>query len=588
MPIECNKRDLLKISLTFVAGDAAANPAPHCACCDGADRSTALGQNNVRYWGAVGDGVSRTIDDATLGVVGIGKRFADLDAARVASGISNLELTDELDWFAHQAAMNACASGGGGTVFTPSGIYMMNRTLTLPRQGKFNEEERRQTLWVGEGDRNAVLSWPQDLGPGAYAVYCEGWATTDSNQHQWAPMRDLQLRGPAYGESRTPGVANCEMHGLALGPGRHLDNVRIRYFNRGVDFRGGQMTFRQVDVNLNHVALYFNAPRVDEYGDLLFLKCWFTGCTLAAIAVNNTATIGGAQFIGSYIGGAPYCILGEAGGSDRLLMNDVSFLGVQFEYAGNAMFWDDNWTSASGNASPRRWSIQRVKMQDCYYHNVADGNDNTWTGDGRGRHYVMRLKNIIDLQINGPREPAFGWRPGSQGFINCEMISGVFEGEIQAILEGCASAGVRFVSGPTGWPISRLQIRNHDPYGRDWEGELAAFWDSAVTISRGDVVSIGGEGLQGVRKANFAGITRPFGIAAEAAKTNEWLVVARRGVFDGVNAAAAPTGKGKYFKVNSAAGVYGQCVETASPYDNGVIGISMNTGSAQPMIMLDM
>src|SRR5215207_6890701 len=75
----------------------------------GADTSgsSSSGVFNVRDYGARGAGTATAVDDATYGIVGSGKQFATLAAAQASigsggTGITDLALSDQLDWAAHQ------------------------------------------------------------------------------------------------------------------------------------------------------------------------------------------------------------------------------------------------------------------------------------------------------------------------------------------------------------------------------------------------------------------------------------------------------------------------------------------------------
>lgn len=76
---------------------------------------------SVKDFGALGDGAGTTVGTAWIGA---GRRYADLTAARTATGIADLGLTDTVDWAAFQAALNL-----GVMVDVPVGVYLINRTL---------------------------------------------------------------------------------------------------------------------------------------------------------------------------------------------------------------------------------------------------------------------------------------------------------------------------------------------------------------------------------------------------------------------------------------------------------------------------
>lgn len=76
---------------------------------------------NVHDFGAIGDGKSHPLSE----------RYGSLaDAQAVYSAQSSLALTDETDWVAIQAALDACVAAGGGEVCFPEGVYKLNRALS--------------------------------------------------------------------------------------------------------------------------------------------------------------------------------------------------------------------------------------------------------------------------------------------------------------------------------------------------------------------------------------------------------------------------------------------------------------------------
>lgn len=543
---------------------------------------------SVKDTGAVGDGVMRPVDDLVHGIVGTGKRYGDLAAARDdvgrgGTGIVDLGLSDSLDWAAHQLAFNLIAAGGGGVVYTPPGAYLCNQTLTLPRQAKFRDGpgDRHQTVWMGAGSRNTVISWPVDLGPDRYAVFCEGRDRPNSDFGQHAPIRDLELRGPAAGLPRTLGVGACQMHGLALGPGRDLDYVRIRHFNHGLAVRGGQMLFQHVECTDNHISAYWETPLRNDFGDLLFIKCYFTGATLASIAVANDSTIGGSQFLSCYIGGAPYAILGEAGGEDRDLLSDCLFQSCQFEYVGNALLWDDNWDPAKDEQSSRRWSIKRARFKDCYYHNdTRTSSSNLLATGGRGRHYLAFLKHAVEIEFDGLREAGFAWQPGSKGFFSCTHASGMLRGDLDAVLKDCDAQSVRLFRDMENFPYNSVRLE-----ARDWQGLLMRLTeaDREASVATNDVIALGGDSGTIVRSQSHGESSRCFGVARSAAKAGEWFPVARSG-YCKVNSRGKLSRTGVYLVPDLSPGIKGAAKEWSGAGEE-IIGCAMNTNSS-PDVML--
>lgn len=85
---------------------------------------------NVKNFGAIGDGLSHPLSE----------RYATIADAKAVYPHA-IALTDEIDWAACQAALNSLktvlATGAGGLVYVPTGVHMVNRTLTVPFNGTF-------------------------------------------------------------------------------------------------------------------------------------------------------------------------------------------------------------------------------------------------------------------------------------------------------------------------------------------------------------------------------------------------------------------------------------------------------------------
>ncbi|MFC7538730.1 hypothetical protein ACFQU2_03715 [Siccirubricoccus deserti] len=67
------------------------------------------------------------------------------------SGLPQAEsLNDEIDWAATQAAIALVAASGGGTVLSPAGTYLCNRTISFPECREYGERGV-EVNWLGEG-----------------------------------------------------------------------------------------------------------------------------------------------------------------------------------------------------------------------------------------------------------------------------------------------------------------------------------------------------------------------------------------------------------------------------------------------------
>src|SRR5215472_769687 len=118
---------------------------------------------NVVSFGAIGDGASHLASDT----------YGSLAALQVAYPQATA-LTNEINWLAFQAAINAADKAGGGTVFVPYGTFVMvNANSALDGSGSLRIGESllpgfgNAVNMLGCGGRNGpatTLSWPNDLG----------------------------------------------------------------------------------------------------------------------------------------------------------------------------------------------------------------------------------------------------------------------------------------------------------------------------------------------------------------------------------------------------------------------------------------
>ena len=113
----------------------------------------------------------------------------------------------ELDWAATQAGIDLLAAGGGGTLLSPAGTYRCNRTLTFPECREFGARGA-EVNWLGEGKYTTTYHWPQDLGPGGFAVLCPRREEADGMYE--GVWQDLGLLGPRAGGARAGGEPGAD------------------------------------------------------------------------------------------------------------------------------------------------------------------------------------------------------------------------------------------------------------------------------------------------------------------------------------------------------------------------------------------
>jgi polygalacturonase len=114
---------------------------------------------DVRAYGAIGDGSSHPLS----------QRFATLAAAQTVYPFATA-LTDELDWAAIQAALNAASAAGGGTVSVPHGTYYISNTLALGSGTQLSGAGRGSTILRGHPGAYPGKTFP--YGATHYATLC--------------------------------------------------------------------------------------------------------------------------------------------------------------------------------------------------------------------------------------------------------------------------------------------------------------------------------------------------------------------------------------------------------------------------------
>ncbi|HMU51158.1 MAG TPA: hypothetical protein PKA13_15385 [Geminicoccaceae bacterium] len=399
------------------------------------DGVAALGPYDVRRFGAVWDGASHRLDTV----------YPSLAAARAVYPFAT-DLGQEIDFCATQAAIDAAAAAGGGTVVLPAGTGIFDDTLVFPESRPFGDPGTQVNM-RGEGWRATRLKWNADLGAGRFAVACGDPAGIRSNglgRHADSAMyegyfEDFCLEGP-----NPPGqlaTAHTAMSGLAWGARRILRRVTSRQFYAGIDLVGDHTLWDSVYTPDNYYGLYYSAPSTALYGDMVFVKCMFTGCRMAAIAVHPRAYLSSAVFIGCYIGGAPYGIMKEAVAgapeTDDRLMAGVVFDRCMFEYIGNAMLEDRNFGDSATAASSKLTDVQFRGMS---YFQWRDGF--RITGDAaHPRRAIWNVAVLERVSIQG-WGATFSFVPGDVALFRVGQVENAeFDLRWSEVFANCATAG---------------------------------------------------------------------------------------------------------------------------------------------------
>ncbi|KAA0576347.1 DUF2190 family protein [Azospirillum sp. Sh1] len=278
---------------------------------------------SIRERGAVGDGRSHPLSE----------RYKSLEAARrVHPHVRSLD--QECDWAALQGAVLELArSGQGGTVLVPPGDYRLDGEIVLPNLDRYDDAFNEVEI-VGAGMRASLLSWPEDLGPGRFAIRAGSrqGVRDDDKGYQRSRIAHISLRGPKPGNR--PGDPPPGMDGLALTSRFLLERVGVFGFRAGVDVWRDHSSLISCQLTKNHIGAFWSAG-TDSFGDHLFLDTDLAGNTLASIAVAPENGIDHSSFISCHFGFSPYAILAEDGPAKRTFLSNNKFLDCAFEACGN-------------------------------------------------------------------------------------------------------------------------------------------------------------------------------------------------------------------------------------------------------------
>ncbi|BAI75565.1 hypothetical protein AZL_c02720 (plasmid) [Azospirillum sp. B510] len=278
---------------------------------------------SIRDRGAIGDGRSHPLSE----------RHKSLEAARrVHPHVRSL--TQECDWAALQGAvLELSRAGRGGTVLVPPGRYRLDDEIVLPNLDR-NDDAFNEVEIVGAGMRASLLSWPEDLGPGRFAIRAGSRqaARDDDKGYQRSRIAHLSLRGPKPGNR--PGDPPPGMGGVALTSRFLLERVGLSGFHAGVDVWRDHSSLISCQLTKNHIGAHWSAG-TDSFGDHLFLDTDLAGNTLTSILVAPENGIDQSSFISCHFGFSPYAILAEDGPPTRTFLSNNKFLDCAFEACGN-------------------------------------------------------------------------------------------------------------------------------------------------------------------------------------------------------------------------------------------------------------
>lgn len=421
---------------------------------------------NTLGFGAIGNGSSNPASSV----------YGSLAALQAVYGVTvsgiPVALTMELDWLAHQAAINA-ATSAGGTVYSPGRVYVVSNAnsasdgsgqLVFPSVNPGNTAQFAVN-WKGDF-QSTILKWPFAITGGQSAVLCLGRASASSAGF----FEDLFLVGPGTGV--TLGASSTTMHGIATNDRRNIFRCQINGFWAGIDLVGGQCHHADVICTSNYYGYYFNSPNSGNFGNMVFERVLAGSCNQAGVGVHHAAAVINSVFTGCFFGTNPYSFFKETN-SGSPTQAQIAFGCIfdltQFENFGNACFCDDTSTQAGRVAT----------LYGCIFRNCQYSWSSTFKIPAVAAFSVFDvghfLHNVID-QISQPEQLT----PGSNGIFYANDAGGFkMTGFIGQVISNCGSNPM-FTG--NGWFNSTdITFENID-YAA-WKGELA-FSNNSLTAGQ--------------------------------------------------------------------------------------------------------
>lgn len=292
----------------------------------GAGPARHAGFLSIKDLGAHGDGRSHPLS----------QRFRTLrDARKLYPHVVSLE--QETDWAVLQGAIDSLSrTGHGGTVFVPPGRYILDAELVLPNLERWDDDYNEVEL-RGAGLRSSVLSWPEDLGAGRFALRA-GSRTggPDRNGYQQTKIADIMFHGPRLSDRLAQPPA--AMSGLGITSRFVIERVGIYGFRAGVDVWRDHSSLYSCQIAKNYYGVYWSGGTV-SFGDHLLVDVDLAGNTFASIAVAPENGIDHSSFIGCHMGFSPFGCHAEEGAPKRPFLSNNKFVDCAFEACGNG--WID-------------------------------------------------------------------------------------------------------------------------------------------------------------------------------------------------------------------------------------------------------
>lgn len=524
---------------------------------------TAFYYVNAPEYGAVGNGSSNPAST----------KYSTLAALQAFYGVTvggvAIALTNELDWLAHQRAIDVATTNGGAIISSSAFSYVFSNThsvadgsgtLNFPAVNSITPGNA--VSWVGENQGGCNMSWPVDLGTGRFAVLCGGRASNQSV----GEFSNLVFTGPPIGS--TLNAHTCNMQCIGTNDRREINKCSITSFYIGTNVVGGQCLWYDVHIFNCFYNMYWDDPQVDNYGDIVMLRCVLEGALKADIGVHPNSVVTGVTFLGCFLGSAPFSFFKETGGTNNLIIGECWFTNCQFEGVGNSVFSDDQ-TPTTRVAILVDTHFVRCEVT----WDVA-----TWNIPALPQFALWDIQEMDYVIFDAFRDPD-NWQPGTGGMFNINFMQGVvFQGDVMTLLANCTAASLPFMVNPGGWSgVTFDHIGGANGQYR-WSGQLGQAADTVQVAGEVVIQATTGGFPLGTKVSAGATTDTPLGVLMynpTPGSTGGNVVVADHGIVP-VKSSGAIT-QGKWVRTTSAGAVI--VASSSADVTTPMIGIALTAAS---------
>lgn len=462
----------------------------------------ASGMHNARSYGAIGDGVPRTLAQMASFR---GQNTSGWTLSQWQQVLPHATaMTNRLDWACVQDAVRTAKARGGGRVVLPTGGYTMDAANPVVLGAN------PSVHLSGEGNAS-VLLFSDDLGSGKSGIKADDPGAIESH----VEITDLQIQGNVG--NTAIGVRPMQMNGVELNRAMHMRNFYVRGFNAGVLI----LNDHQRMTNGKITGCYYNVycgPGSQTYGNQYFQFLNLDGAKFASIAVAPDGSLDTISMYSVHGGFAPYGLYKEAApaGQDpsKGLLTNSTLIDVSMEACGNGGWFDENRNSNIANNALHNVNIDMNPWGDGMY-----------VADGRGVAAAIHCGLFTNNRVTGAQEL---------------VVSGAVYGRVTraAIVTRVVAAGNDF-GGIAGW-IGNAVASGGKPYlisegsqeSNEWRGNgaagvLANVVEQSAPVPAGTLMRV----RYGTQHAfPWDGSSPIAGVAAMPGANNSAVPIATRGL----------------------------------------------------------